>query len=115
MDPVIPKIPYFPIAYVGQQPDGFRISKNPDYVNKLDIIEIVTAYNTTRGNPLKRYHPLDFNYGNGDLKIEKFGLKTIEMNNNRLLFEVTKDDFDLIVTGFDKNRDLYVKVTKARS
>ena len=37
------------------------------------------------------------------------------MSGNRLLFEVTEDNFDLIVTGFDENRDLYVKVTKADS
>ena len=113
--PDIPRIPYIPIARVQKQPDGFRVSRNPDYYSALDFIEVMAAYNCTRGNALKRYHPLDFNFENDDLDIDGSGLNAVEMSENRILFKVTEDDFDLVVTGFDENRDLYVKVTKVDS
>jgi hypothetical protein len=113
--PDIPRIPYIPIAKVQKQPDGFRVSKNPDYYSALDFIEVMAAYNCTRGNALKRYHPLDFNFENDDLDIDGSGLNAVEMSENRILFKVTEDNFNLVVTGFDDNRDLYVKVTKVDS
>ena len=113
--PDIPRIPYIPIARVQKQPDGFRVSRNPDYYSALDFIEVTAAYNCIRGNALKRFHPLDFNFENDDLDINGSGLNAVEMSENRILFKVTEDDFDLVVTGFDENRDLYVKVTKVDS
>ena len=113
--PDIPRIPYIPIARVQKQPDGFRVSRNPDYYSALDFIEVTAAYNCIRGNALKRFHPLDFNFENDDLDINGSGLNAVEMSENRILFKVTEDNFNLVVTGFDDNRDLYVKVTKVDS
>ena len=68
----------------------------------------------TLGNPPKESKPTEISIsnpddevefvvetGNDDLNIDEYGLNAVEMNENRILFEVTEDNFDLIVTGFD--------------
>ncbi|ODS30230.1 MAG: hypothetical protein SCARUB_04661 [Candidatus Scalindua rubra] len=111
--PKPPINPYVPIASVQQYSCGFKVRKNPDYDKDLYAIEVITAYRTVKGNPLKRYNPLDFSFQNGsDIEIETEGLKTLEIKDNRLLFEVIDHDYFLTVNGFDENRDIYVKVMK---
>lgn len=108
-----PKEPYVPIALINQNSSGFKVKKNPEYDKSLDAIEVMVAYHTVKGNPLKRYNPLDFSFqGGGNIEFETESLKSLEIKDNRLLFEVINHDFLLTVSGFDENRDIYVKVMK---
>lgn len=112
--PDIPDISYVPVSLVSKSPGGFKIRRNPDYIESIEAIEIRVAYHTVKGNPLSRYHPLDFSFENGGLLIEKAGLKTLEIKNNRLFYKVLDNDFNIIVSGFDENRDIYLKVNKLK-
>lgn len=76
--------------------------------DNLPEIELKLAYDTTRGNPLNKYQPLDF-------QLNKLPIKTIQRNcefsfpeTNIIRLKPYKTDFEVIITGFDENRDLYI-------
>jgi hypothetical protein len=71
-------------------------------------LEVVAAYDASRGNPFKKYHSADFKFPK--LKRVVRGIDEGDCSDNRLIFRPTSDEFRLEVTGFDGNRDLVVKV-----
>jgi len=71
------------------------------------------AYDTASGNPFKKYDPLDFSFSvKSDLNISTTSDTVVLLNrsDNELEFEVTAEQFQVDVTGFDANRDLLVKL-----
>ena len=78
------------------------------------VLEIQMAYDVSQGNPLKQWHRFDF-----DLKNEKGRVKCVEKKakasisngeGNTIILEDISTGFSLTVTGFDKHKDLYVKI-----
>lgn len=71
----------------------------------------MAAYEVRKGNPLKKYRPQDFRFTDSDISLDASGLEIVERQDNMLLVAPTEPDYILKVTGFDTNRNLFVKVT----
>jgi hypothetical protein len=74
------------------------------------------AYSIRSGNPLGKYHPADFKLEEAPISIASTGLTLTHCSGerqrtNELLADVNAGDFSLTITGFDENRDLFVRVT----
>ncbi len=91
---------------------GFQLKTGKAKLKPSTRLEVYVAYDVRKGNPLKKYDLSDFRLDQMPIKIKKpsKGLKLTRIHENLILADVTKDDFELLVTGFDPNRDLYVKV-----
>ena len=74
------------------------------------------AYDLEDGDPLRSWSPYDFNLGDpdGDVEIEHDGARIVEWRGNQLLIEAREPSFRLRVHGFDRNRDLEVRVNRQR-
>lgn len=96
---------------------GFSITLNPETLESEggDLrlparLYAEAAYVVRRGNAFKSYDPLDFEMGAGDIRIEQKGASEISKSKNMVFFTAMIPDFYLMVKGFDRNRDLKVKV-----
>jgi hypothetical protein len=87
---------------------GFSVLKGNDAASLPDSLLVRVAYNVRRGNPLKKYNPVDFTVENLDVVSQ--GIEINRMERNEILAKVVDPDFALTVTGFDENRDICVKV-----
>lgn len=113
-----PPIPDFkskkPLISISKVEGGFTICDTEyfteDKLPKEVCLEV--AYEVMRGNAFKKYSPHDFKVGkNGNISISKEGLiRVVSARENKWVFEISEIPFKLKVTGFDKNRDLKVKV-----
>ncbi len=98
---------------ITQFEDGFHATTTSDaQVTPGDRIKISAAYYRRDRNPWRRYDPLDFEMDKAPISIKYNGLKEIEKKENYIIAEVEDAEFDINVTGFDKNRDLYVNAEK---
>ncbi|MCX7590175.1 MAG: hypothetical protein N2255_00965, partial [Kiritimatiellae bacterium] len=92
-------------------PRGFKITSGDKGAPQPAMLDVRVAYDVRRGDPLKKYHEADFNLKDTRIEIaDRDGIDVVSLEPNRMLLEVLKPDFRLCVTGFDENRDLYVKV-----
>lgn len=89
---------------------GFTIKSGPGLAQeKLPLqIKVRTAYDVFRGNPFKQFSPFDFDFNEGELKIECQGATGTPASANELLIEVSDINFRIKVSGFDLNRDVMV-------
>lgn len=102
----------FRIEHIG---GGFRVIRDNWERTRLPAtLRINVAYDTSRGNPLKRYHRADFELARRPVRVEATSAQVIEVGANRLLVQLDGDDFCIEVSGFDENRDLYVKVDRTK-
>ncbi len=103
-----------------QSGTGFRVrvaagSENPPLIARLRV-----AYEAPRGNPLNLYSPNDFRLrGANSLNVNMRGCREItpipngDETPNELLLRIDDPDrFWLTVQGFDRNRDVYVRVER---
>ncbi len=73
-------------------------------------LEVQCAYETSNGNPLKKWNAADFVFDDGGLPVTLSGpVKVITQHNNRLVLRIDGGDFRVAVDGFDTSRDLYVR------
>ncbi len=88
---------------------GFSIRPGDPESPLPRYIDIRVAYDIRRGNPLKKYHPADFDVGKAPIQFEKDGADVTKNEGNELQVKVNQREFRLDVTGFDTDRELYVK------
>jgi hypothetical protein len=90
---------------------GFSIRRGAFGTTPPPVLEIRMAYDVRHGNPIKRYHPADFDVGIAPItwKGQSKGVSVITAMGNTLAVKVDDQDFHLDVTGFDPERDLYVR------
>lgn len=90
---------------------GFAIRSADSDSTPPSFIDIRVAYDVGRGNPLRKYHPADFDLGQSAIRhpTETSGVALKYAKANRMLVAVEHRGFNLEVTGFDPDRDLYVK------
>ena len=107
-----PKIDRKPSAYVMRQTSGgFTIQRGNKEAIPPKALIVRVAYDLRQGNPLKKYHEADFRLDRAPIKIEsQVGIEVSECLANELRFDITNPDFNLTISGFDQNRDLYVNV-----
>ena len=89
---------------------GFSIlpSKNdrpPKY------LEVKVAYDTRRGHPLNKYTTSDFKIDESPIRQypKSKNINVIALRENTILLEVLDEEYSFHLTGFDQNRQLYVK------
>jgi hypothetical protein len=91
---------------------GFRVTRGDPAASPPALLEIKAAYDIRQGNPLKKYQKVDFQLDRAPIQIDDDleGIEVVSRALNEMVVRVLKPDFRLSVTGFDPNRDLYVKV-----
>lgn len=114
----------------GETPDGpdDEIISNPPLINiskidggikvthggrkELERVIMNFAYDLRRGNPFKRYDPIDFDLSKTPMSLTQIGL-SIESNQENIIIYNPKDkEYSLEVIGFDKNRDIKISARK---
>lgn len=113
--PVVPPLPPArPRFHVTQIAEGFRV-RGTDDGEIPDTLTVRFAYEVRRGNPFKKYDPADFSLLKGDLQLETRGVLTIEQRDNGIVVHPTDKQFVIEISGFDKRRDLRVRVDATSS
>jgi len=90
---------------------GFRLSARPDATSLPKEIDIEVAYDVRQGNPFNRYSLLDFELNKSPIRVSAKGLKASVSKPNVIRITLEERDFQLLVTGFDPNRDLKIRTT----
>ena len=90
---------------------GFRVSAHPDAKVLPKEINLEVAYDVREGNPFKKYRTFDFELNKPPIRVSFGGIKATILKPNVLNLVLEKRDFELLVTGFDPNRDLRVRTT----
>ena len=88
---------------------GFCVQRGNTSVAMPDRLSIAVAYDRSRGNALAKYDPADFDLA--DLAKNLKGARSVACGKNQMLVELTDEDFEIVVTGFDANRDIFIQVT----
>lgn len=88
---------------------GFRVTATKKATFPTTL-RVEAAYSVRRGNPFARYDPYDFNLA--DLGQQITGATARELDANRIVLDVGDENFALIVTGFDPNRDVVVRLSE---
>ncbi len=109
--PVVPPVPAKLRRFrIDKLVGGFAVRAGDQGAAPPANIEIRVAYDVRRGKPLNKYHEADFDLA--DMQTLKHqntrGVKVAKAERNRLLVTPTAPDFNLEVTGFDADRDLYI-------
>lgn len=96
---------------------GFRITLNRQLLALKFPFQatVKIAYNTFRGNPFSRYDKFDFDLASSLINIEAKNCNILSRKFNKLELEITGQDFNLRVTGFDPHRDLVVVINKVQT
>lgn len=76
------------------------------------ILRVSVAYDLPSGNPLKAWSKFDFDFKDKAtrLQFKGSGVKISAKAGNIMEIEVVQPDFQLTATGFDMNRDLFVRI-----
>lgn len=93
--------------------DGARVRAAKD-VNASDLpvhCELQLAYATEFGNAFDQWDAADFFLTAKDHLKEGLGVAELHFDGNRLTFDVASPEASLVVTGFDKKRQLEMKLT----
>ncbi|RPH52810.1 MAG: hypothetical protein EHM85_01535 [Desulfobacteraceae bacterium] len=93
---------------------GFSLSGHFKDAEIPEQISVRVAYEVRSGNPFKKYTPLDFELDKDPIIIRPNGLEIISCRDNHLHLGVMTADFHLAVTGFDRHRDLRIKISARR-
>jgi len=103
--------------HINETADGFSITSASDALADRfpQVIKIEVAYDTIKGNPFKKYSPLDFKLGKNSaiaIAMTSSTAKVLGNKENVIRVEVLDLPFQLKASGFDSNRDLKVRLTK---
>jgi hypothetical protein len=71
-----------------------------------------TAYRTRNGNPFKKYSDFDFAVGRDGVAYVASGADVRLLSGNRLALTPRSSDFHVTVSGFDRRRDVVIRVTE---
>lgn len=88
---------------------GVNIKLNQKLEELPKNLSLSLAYDVIRGNPIKKYNPLDFDLADNSFIIKCENGKILTRKQNRLVFQIDSIDFSLSLKGFDSERDLVVK------
>jgi hypothetical protein len=105
-----------PMIQITKLAGGFRVSPHPKAETPPVSINVRVAYERRRGSAFKHYDPLDFRLDQPPINVHGTGLAEPpeSCDKNYLEFLVKEPDFELVVNGFDPERDLAVKAAAER-
>jgi hypothetical protein len=73
-------------------------------------LKVSVGYDLPRGNPIDNWSELDFKIGKAPVKAAGKGVRAVLRSGNIVDLRDVEDAFSFAVDGFDRNRDLYVRV-----
>jgi len=88
---------------------GFRVAGRTDRRLELPALDVFVAYDRRGGSPLRKYTTTDFRLDQQPVSIKTRNAIVQILEGNHLVIYPQKSDFDVVVTGFDLNRDLFVQ------
>lgn len=88
---------------------GFRLRGKLDDGSAPLRLRITAAYQVLRRDPFLRYSPADFEFGK-TIELVATGATIDHTQDNLIDLTVEKDEFELQAAGFDRHRDLRVRV-----
>ncbi|MBC7968104.1 MAG: hypothetical protein H7Z17_19510 [Fuerstia sp.] len=88
---------------------GFRVGSRLNVDDPRQPVEVQVAYDRRGGNPLKKYSTADFRLDHSPIRIEATNAIIEIREANHLLIRPIADEFSVVVTGFDVNRDLFLE------
>lgn len=105
-----------PVVEVTSRPARFRITRleggfavtGTEALATPAEMKIRMAYEVRRGNPFKKYSPLDFSVAEAPVTVGVRDCDLLVREGNHLLVRLQEPEFRLEVRGFDQNRDLRI-------
>lgn len=94
---------------------GFRIAGRPEASELNRGIEILVAYDRRSGSALRRFSITDFLLDHAPVQIDVHGAEIEIPDPNRMIVYPTAETFDVTVTGFDRNRDLFLQARTSKT
>lgn len=104
-DPPPAKVPK-PFS-VEQANGGLVLSSTSTQMPEGFGIEVIVAYDIRGGDPLAKYHPADFKISQLPRSIER--LRVASQTDNGIVVIPVESAFRMKITGFDPNRDLFIR------
>jgi hypothetical protein len=106
-EPVPPLPPSKRKLILRRREGGFSLRPGPGFdAEPLPAVARITVrYDVETGQPT--WDPLDFDLGGGDINIEAKGAE-VDASENVITLTIEERDFELVVKGFDRRRDLVV-------
>lgn len=89
---------------------GFRLTGTGNGMLLPKHVAVQVAYDVRRGNPFTQYQPLDFELDRPPISVEAASSEIARCTRNVLVLAIDRPDFDVTVKGFDRHRDIRVKV-----
>jgi hypothetical protein len=111
----MPELPQTLKAYhIAARKGGFAVKPGKGLTaDTLPLnLKVRMAYDVMKGNPLKKYDPLDFRVDSAPVTVVVNGATWSSLSPNSMDIEVTDMKFSVEVNGFDPNRDLLVEARK---
>jgi len=96
-----------PSYRVEQRKGGFIISGT----SKTEVpmtMRVQVAYDVAQGKPLNEFDPLDFDITKSEIKVKTSKVEYTPISANEFKFVVHEPGFQVALSGFDENRDLFV-------
>ncbi len=112
--PTVPPITARPRKYrIDQIGGGFSVRSEATLpADELPLeLRLRVAYDVVSGDPLKKFNPLDFDFRRSDFNVKADGVEVDAVSPNELALKVLSAPFHLEISGFDRRRDLMIKVT----
>ena len=95
---------------INRSSGGFTVAPGTSAVAPGSKVKIQTAYDTRRGGALTKYSTEDFRLDEHPIQYDANGIEVLSVNGNEMLVEVVEPDtFRISVTGFDTNRQIYIR------
>jgi hypothetical protein len=112
--PVIDMPDFVPKWYqIKERAGGFTVARNAQVeMPEGAALRVAVAYDLPRGDPLRNWNALDFEIGGAEGKLTPVGkgMRPKRLAGNRLELRDLAPDFTLAVDGFDRHRDLFIRV-----
>ncbi len=89
---------------------GFRLTNSKNEIEPPLKVKISCAYDTRKGNPFKSYELYDFDLGNTEFTVTTKGCTLSYRKENKIELTIEGKEFELVVNGFDKMRDMIIDV-----
>ena len=99
---------------LSSRPGGFRISSRSDVDNPFQSVEVLVAYDRRGGSPLRKYSTTDFRLDEDPIRVEARNATIEILGPNQLIVHPLSDEFSVVVTGFDQNRDLFIQAKNSQ-
>jgi hypothetical protein len=94
---------------VSSRKGGFRVASRPKSRQVCVPLDVFVAYDRRGGSPLKKFVATDFQLNQDPILIKLHNAVVQVLEPNHLIIYPQQRDFEVVVTGFDLNRDLFLK------